>query len=161
MSPSSQNFFAVMPVSCHSWRADASFSKRLRDPGPKARHKPAQGKRGTRAALGTRVKSDESPERAEQFLAPLQGFVQIADSYRGRRREGRGFALGLLASERWPASRFKVNRADELSAIGVQHLYTELVTLRLSFGLARIPREWPYPRYRSRLPSIHRPTNPI
>ena len=45
---------------------------------PKVRNKPAQGKRGTSAALGKTSFSDKSPEGAAHDVAPFQGFVFFA-----------------------------------------------------------------------------------
>ncbi len=49
--------------------------------GPKARHKPAQGKRGTSAALGFAFKKRQSPERARQHVCrPFRAlFISCTD----------------------------------------------------------------------------------
>ena len=49
--------------------------------GPKARDKPAQGKRGTSAALGCWLVSDKALKGRHNFAALLQGFVLLPSIY--------------------------------------------------------------------------------
>ena len=68
--------------------------------GPKARDKPAQGKRGTSAALGCRSVSDKALKGRHNFAAPLQGFVPLVSV-------SQGVALGWLVSGLWPCCKIK------------------------------------------------------
>ena len=68
-----------------------SSARSRRNEHQRCANKPAQGKRGTSAALGVAFKKEQSPEGAAHIVAPFQGFV----------REGQfsqGVALGWLVA---------------------------------------------------------------
>jgi len=83
---------------------------------PKACRKPAQGKRGTSAALGLRTKNDQMPQRGfakTGCRAPLGRGSDLSGESQGGVRGRRGLALGWLASGLWPAKpRRRFNRGD-------------------------------------------------
>ena len=79
--------------------------------GPKARDKPAQGKRGTSAALGCWLVSDKAlkgrhnfADGRHNFAAPLQGFVPLVSV-------SQGVALGWLVPGLWPCCKMKFRTA--------------------------------------------------
>src|SRR6185436_13836478 len=82
--------------------------------GPKALHKPAQGKRGTSAALGSHGNKRQSPEGAAQVVSPLQGLVHSSGGSQGGGRVRRGLALGWLVSGLWPGVRASAKVHDTL-----------------------------------------------
>src|SRR6185436_7010788 len=85
--------------------------------GPKALHKPAQGKRGTSAALGSHGNKRQSPEGAAQVVSPLQGLVDSSHGSQGGVRVRRGLALGWLVSGLWPGVRASAKVHDTLQGI--------------------------------------------
>ena len=73
---------------------------------PKACRKPAQGKRGTSAALGLESENDQMPQRGfarTDCRAPLGRGPDLLRESQGGFRVRRGLALGWLASGLWPA----------------------------------------------------------
>ena len=54
---------------------------------------------------GYRVKTEQSPEKAAQVVAPLQGFFRFQNATQGGVRVRRGLALGWLVQGLWPSDR--------------------------------------------------------
>jgi len=106
------------------------------DSGPKALRKPAQGKRGTSAALGIAFKKDKALKGRDKLCRP-SGLGSFLSRIPGRRPLRRGLALGWLVSGLWPGVRAFAEVHDRLQR--ARHPSIHLTAERGATHTARVP----------------------